>query len=582
MEKTIDIRFMKKMLTLIIAMGAIFGMGLLGSCQSNNSADLVVYGKIFTADSSKIVEAFAVKDGKYIYVGDKAGAEAYINEGTEVIDYSGKGMVMPGCGNGHAHYSLGYAIQTVGTVMDRADGVDKFFKEIIPAAVKKAKDNGSKVIFGSGWDMMKFPKDLNYRKQLDAICSDIPIYIADEEGHKGLANTILLKKAGLIKEDGTAGKTEVRGGEVVLDADGIPTGYVKEQAGTYVRSFLDNEELFSVDIAKGNMAKIQDQLLSEGYTMYLDGYTSYFFNDNFYKAAQEMDQAGDMHFVLGAAWELDSWMDVDKTLEKAAATKKYETAHIRTNWLKMFMDGTVESGTGFIDPLYPDGKQGIPNWSEEELTEITRKANEKGITMHVHVMGNKGVTRIVNAYVNAGKKEMRNTLVHVYGVSEPDYQRMADNNIYVTSGMLWHHADKDMQEELLRILPEGMKDKGYPMKSFFDHGVNFSSHSDFPALCGSPDDPFGIMEIVVTGEYYPEQATPWWPEELLTREQALYALTLGVAKQMFLENERGSISTGKYADFLLVTKDVLTCPVTEIHEAKPAATYFEGKKVYPF
>ena len=332
MEKTIDMRFMKKMLTLIIAMGAIFGMGLLGSCQSNNSADLVVYGKIFTADSSKIVEAFAVKDGKYVYVGDKAGAEAYIEEGkTEVIDYSGKGMVMPGCGNGHAHYSLGYAIQTVGTVMDRADGVDKFFKEIIPAAVKKAKDNGSKVIFGSGWDMMKFPKDLNYRKQLDAICSDIPIYIADEEGHKGLANTILLKKAGLINEDGTAGKTEVRGGEVVLDADGIPTGYVKEQAGTYVRSFLDNEELFSVDIAKGNMAKIQDQLLSEGYTMYLDGYTSYFFNDNFYKAAQEMDQAGDMHFVLGAAWELDSWMDVDKTLDKAAGTKKYESPHIRTN-----------------------------------------------------------------------------------------------------------------------------------------------------------------------------------------------------------------------------------------------------------
>ena len=182
-------------------------------------------------------------------------------------------------------------------------------------------------------------------------------------------------------------------------ADGTPTGYVKEQAGTYVRSFLDNEYLFSVDVAKANMAKIQEQLLSEGYTMYLDGYTSYFFNDNFYKAAQQMDQAGDMHFVLGTAWELDSWMDVDKTLAKASDTKKYESARIKTNWIKLFMDGTVESGTGFVDPLYPDGKQ-------------------------------------------------------------------------------------------------------------------------------------------------------------------------------------GSIKTGKYADFLLVTKDVLTCPVTEIHEAKPAATYFEGKKVF--
>ena len=570
-----------KMLSCVAVVSVIVGMGMLAGCKGDTSADLVVYGKIFTAEGNQVVEAFAVKDGRYVYVGDKAGAEAYVEAGkTEVVDYTGKGLVMPGCGNGHAHYSLGYAIQAVGTVMDREDGVDKFFKEVVPAAVKKAKDTGAKAIFGSGWDMLKFPKDISYRKQLDAICSDIPIYIADEEGHKGLANTILLKKAGLIKEDGTAGKTEVRGGEVILDTDGTPTGYVKEQAGTYVRSFLDNEDLFSVDIAKANMAGIQEQLLSEGYTMYLDGYTSYFFNDNFYKAAQQMDQAGDMHFVLGTAWELDSWMDVDKTLEKASDTKKYESAHIKTNWIKLFMDGTVESGTGFVEPLYPGGKQGIPNWSEEELTDITRKANAKGITMHVHVMGNKGVERIVNAYINGGKSEMRNTLVHVYGVSEPDYKRMADNNIYVTSGMLWHHATDELQSELMQILPEGMKDKGYPMKSFFDHGINFSSHSDFPALSGSPDDPFGIMEIVVTGVYQPEQAKPWWTEELLTREQALTALTINVARQMFLENERGSVSVGKYADFLLVTKDVLTCPVTEIHEAKPAATYFEGKKVF--
>ncbi len=572
---------MKKMLSLITMMSIVIGMGLLASCKGNDSADLVVYGKIYTAEDNQIVEAFAVKDGKYVYVGDKAGAEAFIEEGkTEVIDYTDKGLVMPGCGNAHAHYVLGYAIASVGTVMSRDTDVDKFLKEIVPAAVKKAKDNGANVIFGSGWEMMKFPKDLCYRKLLDEVCSDIPIYFADEEGHKGLANTLLLKKAGLINEDGTAGRTEVRGGEIVLDKDGVPTGYVKEQAGTYVRSFLDNEYLFSVDVAKACMAGMQEQMLSEGYTMYQDGYSSYFFNDNLYKAAQQMDQAGDMHFVLGTAWELDSWMDVEETLEKAAATKKYESAHIRTNWLKMFMDGTVESGTGFIDPLYTDGHQGIPNWSEEELTDITRKANEKGITMHVHVMGNKGVERIVNAYVNGGKKELRNTLVHVYSVNTPDYQRMADNNIYVTSGMLWHHCDTELQAELLRILPDSLNVHGYPMKSFFDHGVNFSSHSDFPALCGAPDDPFGIMEIVVTGVYQPEQAKPWWTEELLTREQALTALTINVARQMFLENERGSVKEGKYADFLLLTKDVLTCPVTEIHEAKPAATYFEGKKVF--
>ena len=243
------------------------------------------------------------------------------------------------------------------------------------------------------------------------------------------------------------------------------------------------------------------------------------------------------------------------------------------------MDGTVETGTGFVEPLYPDGHQGIPNWDENELTEITRKVNEKNLTMHIHAMGNKAVNRAVNAYVNGGKSELRNTLVHLCSVNDSDYKRMAENNIFVTAGMLWHAAD-DLQADLLKNLPENMNNKGYPMKSFFDNGVNISSHTDFPALSGSPDDPFGIIEIAVTGVKYNEKGKIWWKEELITREQAIQALTINVARQMFLENERGSIKTGKFADFLLVDKDILSCPVTEIHTAKPSATYFEGKKVF--
>ena len=85
--------------------------------DKKNTADLVVYGKVFTSESNKIVEAFAVKDGKYVYVGGRKGAEAFIEAGkTEVIDYTGKGLVMPSCGNGHAHYSIGVALPIVGTI----------------------------------------------------------------------------------------------------------------------------------------------------------------------------------------------------------------------------------------------------------------------------------------------------------------------------------------------------------------------------------------------------------------------------------------------------------------------------------
>lgn len=81
---------------------------------ANTTADLVVYGKIFTSENNRLAEAFAVKDGKFVYVGDKIGAATFIKPGkTEIIDYTGKGLVMPGCGNGHAHYMLGYALSNL-------------------------------------------------------------------------------------------------------------------------------------------------------------------------------------------------------------------------------------------------------------------------------------------------------------------------------------------------------------------------------------------------------------------------------------------------------------------------------------
>jgi len=569
--------------TSLAALGLMFAGCGENAATGAGKADLVVYGKIFTSEDNKIVEAFAVKDGKFIYVGDKNGVEEFIEQGkTEIIDHSGKGFVMPSCGNGHAHYSVAHCISKVGITVDFDDTPEKFLNEIVPAAVKKARENGMTSIFGLGWRLLTFEKNMPTRQQLDAICSDIPMYFADNEGHKGLANTILLVKAGIMTEDGKVLKkdTDIRGGEIGMAADGTPSGFLSEQAGTYARSFLDSDKLFSFELAKETMADIEKHLLSEGYTMYLDGFGNYFYNDNFYKAAQEYDKEGKMHFVLGTTYEFESWMDIDENLKKAVEVQKYASPHVKTNWIKIFIDGTVESGTGFIEPVYLDGHQGRINWTEEEVTEITRKANAENLTMHIHAFGNGAVNRSVNAFINAGKDELRNTLVHVRHVNAEDFKRMAEHNIHVTEGLLWHHVDEDLQEDLNKTLPTEFATKGFPMKSFFDNGINVTSHSDFPATFHSPDDPFGIMEIAVTGVYHVENTKPWEPEELITREQVIQSLTINVAKQMFLENERGSIKTGKFADFLLVDKDVLDCPETEIHEAKPAATYFEGKEVY--
>lgn len=180
----------------------------------------------------------------------------------------------------------------------------------------------------------------------------------------------------------------------------------------------------------------------------------------------------------------------------------------------------LATGTGLTMDPYPDGHQGIANWEENEVADITSKANAKGLTMHIHTMGDGAVHRCVNAFEQGGLKEARN-----------------------------------------------------------------ASHCDFPATSGSPYDPFGIMEIALTGSVLfgdgtDRQTRPWWPEELITREQAFQALTINGAWQMHVEGERGSIKPGKWADFLLVDKDVFDCPVTDIHNAKVLSTWFEGKKVY--
>ena len=567
-----------KLLSCIAVIGTVMGTCMLAEATG---ADLVVYGKIFTSENNRMEEAFAVKDGKYVYVGNKREAGNFVEQGkTEVIDYTGKGLVMPGCGNGHAHYMLGYALSTVGTMVEMDTDSHKFMTEILPNAVRRAREKGSKAVFGQGWNLDSFKPHIPTRQEIDAVCSDIPVYFLDDECHKAITNTLMLVQAGIMKEDGTVLKRELKGGVIEIGADGTPTGFLSEQAQTYVRQFIDHENLYPLDMALSNLADIEHRMLSEGYTMYHEGWGNYFVNNNYYKALRQMDEAGKLHFVAGLPYEIESWMDMDEALDRAVDAKKFASKRVIPGWIKILFDGTVESGTGIIDPPYVSGSQGIANWDEKGLTEITRKANDRGLTLHVHVMGNKGVHTVVNAFVSGGKDEMRNTLVHVRNVDEQDYKRMADHNIYVTSGITWHHFSDEIQKELPKLLPTVMATKAYPMKSFFDYGIPASIHSDYPALSGSPDDPFGIMEIAVTGTYHLEKGKPIWPEELVTREQALTAMTINCARQMFIENERGSIKTGKYADFLLVNKDVLTCPASEIHDARPTATYFEGRKVF--
>lgn len=563
---------------------------MLSAC-SGKVADTVVFGNIHTAEpENPLAEAVAIKDGKFIYVGDKEGATAFIKDGvTEIIDHSGKGMVIPGCSDMHAHYLMGTAITCMGGVIidHMSDNVGSFFEKL-KLAYAEAKETGKSGIYGFGWNYHTFfAEGMPTREQLDAICPDLALFINDSEGHKGLANTKALSNAGIFDSEGNFAIKEIRGGKICTDANGLPDGLLLEQAATYVRSNgLDFDDIFSLESAVMSVEATRRKLLENGYVSYMDGWSNYFGNARMYEAARKLDEEGKLNINLGLSYEFESsCKDVDEEIAKAVQMKKYTEGHINADFVKLFIDGTVEGGTGLTLEPYPDGHAGIANWEEDEVADITRKANAEGMTMHIHTMGDGAVQRAVNAFEKGGLKEARNTVVHVRNMAQEDFRKVADNNIVVVSGMLWHVLSDEVRELIKTVAPASVAWKSYPMKSYFDHGIVMTSHTDFPATSGSPYDPFGIIEIAVTGSaQYPDDperyTTPWWPEELITIDQAFQALTINGAYQMHCENERGSIKTGKYADFVLADNDIFECPVRDIHKTRVISTWFEGKKVY--
>lgn len=554
----------------------------------SKAADMVVYGTIYTVeDDAQQAEAFAVKDGKYVYVGSVDGAKAYVGENTQVIDHRGKGMITPGFADCHSHYLMSESMKAMGSLQFEMLTVPQQLLINVAFEYQKAKAEGKPGIYGYGWtyqvfDMLGMPTI----KDLDEVCPDIPLYLADGEAHKGLVNTACLRKAGLLDAEGKVTK-QIQGGEIEVDEDGFPTGLLLEQAGTYCKlRGIDFNVLLDENKALQTLSNARDALNSKGYVAYQDGWSNYFGNLRFYDAAKALDQKGELNLNMGMAYEIESSTeDLDGDLKRAFATDSYTTTHINPHYIKFFIDGTVETETGYVEIPYlnPAKGNGIANWTPEDFTKITGEVNNNNYTMHVHAMGDLGIHLAVEAFATAGKKEMRNTLVHVRNVLSQDYKTMAENNIVVTSGFLWHFATDLALDNFRQTLPEKYVTEMYPMKSYFDNGVIMSAHTDYPALSGSSEHPFDMMEIACTGVSPEQNDKPLWAAELINRQQALKAMTINGAYQMHSEKERGSIKVGKYADFVIANKDVMneSCPVNQIHTAKVTYTFFEGKQVYP-
>jgi predicted amidohydrolase YtcJ len=552
-----------------------------GSTSSSEIADTVVYGKIYTSNSKQeYAEALAVKDGKYIFVGSEDGVKQFIKDGTTiVIDHKDKGLIMAGATEGHGHYVMDGVLDYMNFTVTGSS------EDEIVANVKKFVEEhpNNKAYYTFGWDNQTLNQtkfSFNMRPKLDAICSDKPMLIVDNSGHSAFANSKAFEIAGVTKD------TVVPGGQIVKTEDGELSGLVTDMADTMIlKKAITSQDLITEDDYEGICKTMEKKLHAYGYTYYHDGCMNYF-GPKILDCIYTYDNKIGLSILASGSHKIDPYDDWKSEIDAAEERmKKYKTDHLKYNSIKLFADGeAVESKSGWLKEEYADGTHGTQTWETETFNNITKTANERGLAIHVHSQGDAATEQVVNACIAAEstKKEgVLNGICHGRNISEDSKKKMAEHNIYAAQNINWRTLiPKSIESQITEMFSMEICNAGYPIKSLIDAGVLVTSSTDVPAASGAPVDVCSIIEIAVNDTRSDMEIHQLDPNERVSLEQALDIMTINGAKQLQVEDVRGSIETGKYADFVLLNKDITTCDKDKIHEGEVETVYFEGKEVY--
>ncbi|MBQ0118791.1 MAG: amidohydrolase family protein, partial [Bacteroidales bacterium] len=277
---------MKKLFFAFMAVAAITLVGCKDKCEPQlKGRNLVVYGKIFTAENNAIVDAFAVENGKFVYVGDIAGAKKYEQRGFTVIDYTNKGLVIPGCTEGHGHF---VGIDAIARMLP---GFREPYKNLISSVIPQKMQTNPGPFISFGWsttDVEKIGKN-DYATEIEAVSQGYPVIMMDGGGHSAVCNRTALKMAGLIDENGHKLK-DVRGGEVITiqGSDNIASGFLTDEAVMYVIEQSFGAPLDEAGYLQACQTSVAE-LNKRGFTSYMDAYINAFDDAEMYKYLAQMD-----------------------------------------------------------------------------------------------------------------------------------------------------------------------------------------------------------------------------------------------------------------------------------------------------
>ena len=410
----------KKTLLPIILL--VFSFIVIGCSKSNNYADTVITGTIYTSETNqKIVSAIAIKDGVYQYVGDEEGVKAFIGDNTEVINLE-SGMAMPSFFEAHAHAELG----GIGKLyqVELYDGKSmQDYEQIISNFVAEHKD--LKILRGSGWGNGYTPKNGPTKDVLDRISTEIPIVLTSQDYHSIWVNSKALEIAGV-----DANTPDVEGG--VIERDPVtkePTGTFREKAQDLILSKLPD---YTIEEYKNGILAYQEEALSYGVTsifnpmlnMNTDG-------KNLFSALNELDKNGELKLNYFSGYQVLAENEPISNLNVIAELKKQANGNkFKLTTVKLFADGVVEGKTAYLleDYTSDPGFRSVGLWEQDFMNEVCLKAQELGLQIHIHSIGDAAARLSINAldYVQkqTGSTNKRHAITHLQLVHKDDIKRM--------------------------------------------------------------------------------------------------------------------------------------------------------------
>lgn len=534
---------------------AIFIGFLIAGCSQKSTNEMIIKNaRIYSVNKGfEIFESMVVKDGEILALGTEQNITGKY-KGGKVIDMNGQ-SVFPGLIDPHCHF-YGY-----GTSLREADLFGTVsYEDVLSRLKQHAKKYPVGWITGMGWDqndwdVKKFPT----KDKLDKLFPERPVLIRRIDGHAALANSAALEIAGITTD------REVEGGEIVAE-DGSPTGVLVDNAIDLVRKMIPEPD---PDQIKNSLLAAQKNCFAVGLTSVHDAGL----NKNVIQAIDTLQKHGDLKMNIYAMLS-----PTKENFEEYMFKGIYKTDKLHIASVKLYADGALGSRGALLLEDYSDdpGNKGFLISPLSYLKEMAGLADSCGYQVNTHCIGDGANRIILNLYADIlkEKNDRRWRIEHAQVVHPDDVHLFGDYSIipsvqstHATSDMYW--ADERLGERI---------DYAYSYQTLLQENGWLPNGSDFPIEEINPLLGFYAAVVRKDTTGYPENG--FLPDEVLTREQALRAMTIWAAKAGFEENDLGSLEPGKKANFVVLDRDIMLAPKNELYKTKVMETWIDGNKVY--